>query len=144
MVEVAAAWWALMSFAEFNFDEWKRLNNDLKQLLQRAPQFFEECIKELAGRLIAKTMARTPVDTGQLRQGWTIGQIIRTGNGFEVEVINPVDYAMYVEYGHRTRDHNGWVNGRFMLTISIEELERELPAFLDRKLQQFIENGLGW
>jgi hypothetical protein len=49
-----------------------------------------------------------------------------------------------VEYGHRTMDHKSWVNGRFMLTISIEELERELPGIIERKFEQFIKHHLGW
>lgn len=134
----------MSSLGSFDFEAWKQLNNDLKQLQQRTPQFFKECIKELAARLLAKTIARTPVDTGHLRQGWTVGEIVDNGSSYEVEIINPIEYAMYVEFGHRTKGHNGWVNGRLMLTISVEELEREMPAFLEHKLQQFIENGLGW
>ncbi|MEK3722308.1 HK97 gp10 family phage protein [Paenibacillus sp. FSL H8-0034] len=133
-----------MSLGSFDFEAWKQLNNNLKQLQQRTPEFFKECVKELAARLLAKTIAHTPVDTGKLRQGWTVGEIVDNGSSYEVEIINPIEYAMYVEYGHRTRNHNGWVNGRLMLTISVEELEREMPAFLERKLQQFIKNGLGW
>lgn len=133
-----------MSLGSFDFEAWKQLNNNLKQLQRRTPEFFKECVKELAARLLAKTIAHTPVDTGKLRQGWTVGEIVDNGSSYEVEIINPIEYAMYVEYGHRTRNHNGWVNGRLMLTISVEELEREMPAFLERKLQQFIKNGLGW
>lgn len=135
------------AMGSFNFDEWKKLNNDLKQLQQQTPEFFKECIKELAARMLAKTIARTPVDTGRLRQGWTIGDIVDNGSSYEVEIINPVDYAIYVEYGHRKRNAEfgmGWIDGKLMMTISIEELEREMPAFLERKLQQFIEKGLGW
>ncbi|MDQ0492768.1 hypothetical protein QOZ95_000918 [Paenibacillus brasilensis] len=49
---------------------------------------------------------------------------------------------VYVEYGHRTRLHTGWVEGRFMLTISERELERELPALMDSKLKRFMEDHL--
>lgn len=110
---------------------------------QNFDAFVEECIRELAARLLAKTIARTPVDTGDLRRGWTIGAIQRVGDNFLVEIINPVEYAMYVEFGHRTRNHTGWVEGRFMLTISEAELEREMPAILNRKLQQFMNRFLG-
>lgn len=132
----------MSKMGEFHFEELKKYRDTLKQLDREFPGFIEECIRELAARLLAKTIARTPVDTGDLRKGWTIGPVQREGDDYLVEIINPVEYAMYVEYGHRTRNHMGWVEGRFMLTISQEELESEMPAFLEQKIQQFM-NRLG-
>ncbi|BBH19825.1 hypothetical protein Back11_11700 [Paenibacillus baekrokdamisoli] len=133
----------MAGWGTFEFGEWVGLKDSLKAMKLEFAHFEEECIREIAGRLLAKVIARTPVDTGELRHGWTIGQIARTANGYEVEIINPVEHAMYVEYGHRTRDHTGWVNGRFMLTYSIQEMERELPDIIERKLQQFIDRHMG-
>lgn len=127
----------------FEFGELKEFQKKLERMGQNFDAFVEECIRELAARLLAKTIARTPVDTGDLRRGWTIGAIQRVGDNFLVEIINPVEYAMYAEFGHRTRNHTGWVEGRFMLTISEAELEREMPAILNRKLQQFMNRFLG-
>ncbi|CAI6087177.1 HK97 gp10 family phage protein [Cohnella sp. JJ-181] len=127
---------------DFDFGDMRALQLSLKEIERGFPGFLVECIRELAGHLLAKTIARTPVDTGLLRRSWQIGEIKWTPTGIEVEIINPVEYAMYVEYGHRTRNHAGWVDGRFMLTISIQELERELPAFLERKLQQYINRHM--
>jgi len=132
----------MSKMGEFHFEELKQYRDTLKQLDREFPGFIEECIRELAARLLAKTIARTPVDTGELRNGWTIGPIQRVGDNYLVEIINPVEYALYREYGHRTRDHTGWVEGSFMLTISQEELEAEMPAFLEQKIQQFM-NRLG-
>ena len=55
-----------------------------------------------------------------------------------VEIINPVEYASYVEYGHRTPDHKGWVRGRFMMTLSERELERAAPELLEKKARKFL------
>lgn len=130
-------------WGEFEFDDLKKFAKNLEQLEKEWPKFLESCVKELAGRLLAKVVLRTPVDTGKLRRGWTIGQIRRTADGYEIDVINPVEYSLYVEYGHRTRDHTGWVEGRFMLTISEQELQRELPAILKRKQEAFLKKYLG-
>lgn len=129
---------------DFEFSRLLNFKNGLDKLREHAPAFQEECLKELVSRLFAKTVARTPVLTGELRRGWSIGPIQRVGSQIQIEIINPVEYAMYVEYGHRTKDHRGWVEGRFMFTTSIEELERELPAILERKLEQFIKEHLRW
>ena len=65
-------------------------------------------------------------------------EIKKSGNMYQVEIINPVHYASYVEYGHRTANHKGWVEGKFMLTISEQELDTQAPAILERKIGAFL------
>lgn len=107
-------------------------------------KFCEDCAKELAARLLGKVIRRTPVakvDGGTLRRGWTIGQVKKNGSVYEIEVINPVEYAQYVEFGHRTSNHQGWVNGRFMMTISADQVEQQAPAILERKLYTLLREA---
>ena len=125
-------------------------------------QFIESCTKELAARLLAKVIKRTPVGEdhgGTLRRGWTTqangsgaegmkskgaSQYVDTlkvhhfGDTYVIEIVNPVEYASYVEFGHRTPNHKGWVQGKFMLTISEQEVENAAPAILEKKLQKFL------
>lgn len=87
---------------------------------------------------------------GTLRRGWTAGksgsasayanslQVTRQGNDYVIEIINPVEYASYVEFGHRTRDHKGWVEGHFMLTISEDEVRKAAPRVLEKKLEKYL------
>lgn len=119
--------------------------------------FIESCSKELAARLLAKVVKRTPVgeypDTsgkkgGTLRRGWTgeknqsassYAQELKVhhfGNTYVIEIVNPVEYASYVEFGHRTRGGQGWVEGKFMLTVSEEEIQRDAPRVLENKLKK--------
>ena len=75
------------------------------------------CSKELAARLLALVIPATPVGKypkgsgkkgGTLRRGWgaTNGQAGReyaqSLTTYMVEIINPIEYASYVEFGHRT------------------------------------------
>lgn len=135
----------MAGMGSFDFSEIKKLAQDLKELEQALPSFFEACVRDLALILLRKTVKRSPVDTGQLRRNWTIGPIRCVGSGYEVELYNPTDYAAYVEFGHRLKRKEGWgwVEGRFMMTISEDELEREMPAILDRKLQRLLNRFLG-
>lgn len=123
-------------------------------------QFFTSCAKELAARLLAKVIKRTPVGQypkgsgkvgGTLRRGWTAEQtsdaaayvnslnVTKQGNDYVIEIINPVEYASYVEFGHRTRDHTGWVEGHFMLTISEDEIRKSAPNILEKKLENYLK-----
>lgn len=105
-------------------------------------RLMQECAKEIAARLLRKVSKRTPVgasrrghEGGTLRRGWTAEAAARkVGATYVIVVKNPTKYAIYVEYGHRTRGSKGWVNGRFMLRIAAEEVERMAPLLLEKRL----------
>ena len=141
-----------------NFRDFERIQNKLEKLNQeQVDLFIDACAKELAARLLAKVIKRTPVGDypnssgkkgGTLRRGWTGGKnssavayadsltIHHFGDAYVIEIINPVEYASYVEFGHRTANHKGWVNGRFMLTISEQEIQQAAPAIIEKKLMK--------
>ena len=55
-----------------------------------------------------------------------------------IEIVNPVEYASYVEFGHRTASHKGWVQGHFMLTMSEQEIQEIAPRVLEAKIKKFL------
>ena len=142
----------------FNFQDFEKIKNNLEKLNQeQVDLFIDACAKELAARLLAKVIKRTLVGDypnssgkkgGTLRRGWTGGKnssavayadsltIHHFGDAYVIEIINPVEYASYVEFGHRTANHKGWVNGRFMLTISEQEIQQAAPAIIEKKLMK--------
>ncbi len=79
---------------------------------------------------------------GTLRRGWTIGEIQKEGGIYRVDIVNNMYYASYVEFGHRTANHKGWIPGRFMLTISERELEAIAPRVLENRIKEFMEGCL--
>ena len=68
----------------------------------------------------------------------------KVGNYYIIQIINPVEYSPYVEFGHRTRS-GGWVDGKYMLTISEERLKQIAPRVLEKmlyqKIREVIERG---
>ena len=77
---------------------------------------------------------------GTLRRGWTVGAVKKSGDAYTIEIINPLEYAAYVEYGHKKRN-NGWEPGHFMLTTSEKELEKDAPKILRAKLNKLINEA---
>lgn len=88
--------------------------------------------------------------SGNLRKGWAIGDIIKAGDSYQVLISNPEDYASYVEYGHRQtpgrfvpaigkRLKKNWAEGRFMLTISEQELKETTPKILEKKIKEYLQ-----
>lgn len=121
----------------------KALQKQIEHLYQgELEQISVATLKELAARMLRQVSKRTPVATGTLRRNWTVGAVVKNGNSFEIEVINSTDYAAYVEYGHRTANRRGWVPGSFMMTVSAQELERDAPKIIERKLRSFLAKEL--
>lgn len=144
---------------KFDIKDFKKLQDKIKQLPD-PDVFCEACAKELATRLLAKVIKRTPVGQypassgkkgGTLRRGWT-GQksgsasnyansleVQHIGHNYVINIVNPVEYASYVEFGHRTANHRGWVKGQFMMTISENELQTIAPRVLEKKVLDYMK-----
>lgn len=108
-------------------------------------------VRYKAGKNKGKVKRVSVKKGGTLRRGWTGSKsqtsakeyaeamtINHSGNSYTVEIVNPVEYASYVEYGHRTPNHKGWVNGQFMMTISEQELEKIAPKVLEQKIKKYL------
>ena len=87
---------------------------------------------------------------GTLRNAWQILPVEKQGDNYIVTVLNPTEYASYVEYGHRQtpgryvpalgkRLKVNWVKGRFMLTISEQEVEKLAPQMLQQAIFQALK-----
>ncbi len=157
-----------------DFEQLKQLQDRLQRLEQiDLDKFCRDASKELAARLLALVIPRTPVgqypnETGKkggtLQRGWTGGKnagtksyaeslpISKVGGTYTIEVINPVEYASYVEFGHRQEPGRyvpaigkrlkvGWVNGQYFLTLSEQDLERLAPAVLERELNDLLREA---
>lgn len=131
----------MASWGTCDFSQLRQLQRQLEALQRDQNRFCEECAKYLAQRLLAKVKRRTPVATGELRRNWS-EEIRHEGNDYIIEIINPTEYASYVEYGHRTPGHTGWVPGAFMMTISERELKEQAPAMIERKLADLLRRSL--
>lgn len=125
------------------YDDLSKFYDQMKLLEKDVNDICEACAKEIAARLLAKVIKRTPVQTGTLRRGWNGNvqnmKVKKTGDLYTIEVINPVEYAEYVEYGHRTKDHKGWVPGKFFLTISEEEIRQSADGILEKKIAKMLK-----
>lgn len=158
-----------MNWGNCDYKQLQRLRDSLATLQSMdMDRFCTEVSKELAARLLALVIPRTPVGQypkssgkkgGTLRRGWTSKTqadaasrggsndakayaealpVRKSGNTYIIEVINPVEYASHVEFGHRTRGGDGWVPGQYFLTLSEQDLERLAPGVIERKLEALL------
>ena len=161
-----------MGNLKFDKKELEKLQKQLEELEKgkARDKFFEDCAKEMAARLLALVIPKTPVGVyddpsrkgGALRRGWTGGkkmdaeafakslEIEKSGKTYTITVENNVEYAPYVEYGHRQtpgryvpaigkRLKEGYVPGKHMLETSEQELKALSPKILQDKLEKFLK-----
>ena len=99
------------------------------------------------GKTISKTYGG---QGGTLRKNWTVSDVRKNGENYEIEVSNSTEYASYVEFGHRQtpgrfvpaigkRLKKSWVKGKFMLTISESELQKQAPAVIEKKITEWLK-----
>lgn len=190
-----------------DFKGMEKLHRELERAGKEADPYIQKLTKELAARLLALVIKRTPVGDyskeikatakrdsknhkkgevytkrvnpskqlgGTLRRGWTsktheeaaggkgkptatdVAQHINSlkiehnGSRFTIELVNPVEYASYVEYGHTQTPgryvpalgkslKKGWALGKFMLTISEDELTAQAPAVIEARIAKWLE-----
>lgn len=168
----------MAKFGSFEVKGIEELQAKLKELqASKINDCMMLCTKQLAARLLAKVIKRTPVGDyskvikvvakrtskkhqkgdvytkrinpsgkkgGTLRRGWTVKELRleKKGDVFTINVSNPVEYASYVEYGHKTRGGKDWVEGRFMLTKSEEEVRSIAPNLLENEIKKLLKGVL--
>lgn len=152
--------------SKFDYSEFERLAKTFQKAIDErvVERFIRDFLLEMAYRAERKIKKRTPSNTGELRRNWQVGRVEKHGNSYVVEIFNNTDYASFVEYGFRSHfvpgewegkqfkyipghnkgmyvgPKNGWVEGRFMMTISMQEIERELPRYLEKRVTQLLND----
>ena len=99
-----------------------RLINTLDSAIQGFDVEIPKRLSNVSSKLIRKVKLKTPVDSGVLKKGWRSkkdGDLARI-------VYNNVKYGPHIEYGHRTRGGKSFVDGQYMLTKSVKEIESDI------------------
>lgn len=166
-------------WGKFDCKSFEKLAKRFEDVDKISEQLMVDILYEIANRILRKTKKRTPVGDygthehtiskgknkgktvikknkgshglvgGNLRRNWYITDVKKKGKDLYIEIYNPIEYAPYVEYGHRQevgryvpalgkRLKEPWVEGKFMLTISIKEAESLLPKIADKHIQKVL------
>lgn len=127
---------------DFGFSDFEA---DIQKFLDDFNNWLHDWIDMKAAEVLATLKRRTPVDTGELQSNWRIRNIEWDSDGVLVTFENTTEYADYVEFGHAWPYHSGaspgdydWVNGAFMMTITFDELDANLPKELAEAFQTFV------
>lgn len=119
--------------------------NDFEKKMQKLPSEFRaavvhEITQTTAQSILKNTQKNTPVDTGTLRRGWRT-EINDIPNGYEIEISNSVEYAPYVEYGHRARGGKSFVKGQYPLTNAMLDARATAHKVAIRAVNKFFKKA---
>ncbi len=143
--------WGELDFSDF--EKWaKQLDKTINE--KEAEKMVKRTLIELASAVLRRTVEKSPVIMGDLRRGWQIGQVHKTGDYYEIEIFNAVEYAEFVEYGHRQevgryvptlgkRLKQPFIEGQYMLRLSVMEVEELMPEVLEQRLTELIGGIFG-
>ena len=109
-----------------------------KRLRQALPAIASMVVRKVAFDIVTEVAELTPVDTGRLRAGWRASLSVLAADGGEsetvsvfesssqvgIEVVNPVEYAPFVEYGTATQPAGNH------LALATEKVRINLPLEL--------------
>lgn len=113
----------------FEFSEMRQMKQNLIELNKMSHVIHLKIAKRVAQLAIRKVKKMTPVDKGDLRQNWKYN-VIKKGDTYIIVIYNQLEYAGFVEDGHRIVVAGatvGWVEGKFMLKLTKDEMERIAP-----------------
>lgn len=131
---------------EFDIRSLEKLRDRLKNSEKIINEVIADICNEAGLRILSQTVKNTPVDTGWLISNWEIGAIKKVPGGYQVKITNPVEYAGFVEYGHRIVFHGvtyGWKDGVFMLTIAEQKVKDRIDKIAEQRLNEALKNLLG-
>ncbi|MCT4686080.1 HK97 gp10 family phage protein [Vallitalea sp.] len=132
-------------WGKFDYKSFEKMAKKFEKANKISDKVMIAILYELGNRALRKTKKRTPTGVykdhtgGTLKKNWYITDARRKGNNLEIEIYNPTEYGPFVEYGHRKRNNKGWVEGKFMLTISLKEVEALIPKIADKHIQKALK-----
>ena len=98
-----------MSSINIKYDGIKNILNQMESLQVKTREITMKCCHRLALRAVSIAKKGTPVMDGDLRKSWAASKPVMNGNVASCEMTNNMDYASWVEDGHRQVKR--WVPG---------------------------------
>lgn len=136
-----------MSKSGFDYSEFEKYSRNFTRMTNEYNSWIKQFITSEGMRFIAGVKRRTPVDTGDLRDHWQLDGITRSGNELHCWFVNSMNYATFVEYGHAKPYKAGaaegspdWVQGSFMMTVTLDEIYKKMPARFNASFRKFLDS----
>ena len=147
----------MANWGECDFRALRQLHERIKQAANpaRMDSFYIRLLDDTTNQLLnAVKEATPPGPSGHLKRGWYKKAVRKQGDVYGTVLYNNVEYAPWVENGHRQtpgryvpaigkRLVRSWVEGKYMLRNSVREYQRNAPAHIQQKSEEFLREITG-
>lgn len=128
---------------KFEFDD-NEIQNWMSNFIKQCEEMndfsaIRQVLDQAANAVVTEVKMRTPIRTGQLAKGWRKANMKVSSTEASVDIVNNVEYAPFVEYGHRTRGGSGFVEGHNMLSETMNSIEPEFYSEIERMIAEKLE-----
>ncbi len=153
----------------FDYSQFKKLRDNFARKADEYDAFLYSLLLEQGLRALTLTKENTPVDTGLLRNMWQLGDshnVVRfsqngkkrqytedsersetttiksvrhSGTDLIIEIYNNVEYASFIEDGHKLRGGKGKYEGVHMARLAIAQIEKEMPTRFEARFKDWLK-----
>lgn len=106
-------------------------------------RFYTQLTNDIANEVLTATVKDTPYITYRLQESWRLSSAKKKWYGaYAAEIYNNVEYAPWVENGHRIMRNGetvGFCEGKHMLRNAMQAAKEKSPALIARKQQEFLQ-----
>lgn len=117
-----------------DYKEFSALNKRFSKAASLIEKPLKNALNEECQRFLVLVKPRTPVDTGHLRASWSVEPASGSGLNLTAYIVNPVEYARYVEYG--TYKYAGAHMAETSMNALRPAMSKRLQAVVLQALQQ--------
>lgn len=135
----------MASQGKFDYREFARLYKNMQSIQDEFLSFLEDFLLQEAAVALRLVRPRTPVDTGNLRRNWQISDVQVYGSFIAVYLVNPVEYASFMEHGftYHTSTGDRRFPGFHMAELSILQVQQKMPARFEAAFNRWLRSK-GW
>lgn len=129
----------------YEYSQMLQMKKNIIEFQKLSHQVYLKIANRIALLAIRKVKKMTPVDTGDLRNNWK-HDVIKKGDTYIIVIYNQLEYASFVEKGHRiviAGKTVGWVEGRFMLELTMKQMELLAPNMLKKEMEKEMRRIFG-
>lgn len=129
----------------FDYSQFEELYRNTVSIQQEFHTFLSNFLLQEGLRAIRAVRPLTPVDTGNLRRNWALSDVRVLADRVEVDLVNPVEYASFMEHGF-TYQKDGKERrfpGFHMAEISIARIQQNMPRRFNTVFASWLR-AKGW
>lgn len=125
----------------FDYSEFIAFRDKFEKMTDEFDTFLKKFLVRQALEVLRKTKgSKHPVITGLLINSWTLSDVVRNGDNLSITISNNAEYASYVEYGHMDRGGKKWVDGQFLCTIPLKDIQGKIPQRFESAFETWFNN----